>query len=228
MRNRLLAALCAAMPLPACDVPTVPPATLADVYAYHIDTEPPSILRWPTGSVIRVHLEGGSATRAAVMQAGFERGAAAWNEAARYAEYRLVRASAVAEADVVIRWSDDLQPVDLSGCQPEISRAVTTFCLNADDPSRLHVYPLIGADAGRTSSVRFIVTILGSEAAVPARAERLIAHELGHVLGLGQHSPNTRDLMYTNPLIGPAERLLSARDSATVRVLYHTRADVTP
>jgi len=222
MRFRLiLPAAAGALLLAACEAPTVPGAAVNEVYAYHLNTNPPSILRWPTGSVIRVYLEGGTGARPGVMQGGFDRGAAMWNAAARYGEYELVQAQSLAEADVVLRWSDDLAPVDVSACEPDVSRAVTTFCLSDADPARLYVFPLRDGGASR---VRMIVSVLGAEAAVPARAERLIAHELGHVLGIGQHSTNERDIMLPNPDVA----VLSPRDAATVRVLYHTRPDITP
>lgn len=221
MKRALLLFACG-VGLTACEAPTVPPAALSDVYPYNLDTNPPAILRWPSGSRIRVHLEGGSAQRTAVMEAAFAAGAARWNSAVRFGEYELVRASSVREADVLLRWADDVSPIDLTACLPAGSRAVTTFCLDPDDPERLYAYPNLDGTAG---SVRMVVSVLGAEASFPERAEQLIVHELGHVLGIGQHSPDSGDLMHGG---SPTRSTLSARDAATVRVLYHTEPHIVP
>ena len=47
---------------------------------------------------------------------------------------------------------------------------------------------------------------------------RVVVHELGHSLGLLAHSPNTQDVMTSNPLV----QQLSERDRETAEVLYHT------
>lgn len=49
-------------------------------------------------------------------------------------------------------------------------------------------------------------------------------HELGHTMGLFQHSPDVTDIMFTDP---EASRL-STRDIATVEALYHRDPDMLP
>ena len=49
-------------------------------------------------------------------------------------------------------------------------------------------------------------------------------HELGHTMGLFQHSSDINDMMFTDP---EAVRL-SARDISTVEALYHREADMLP
>lgn len=51
-----------------------------------------------------------------------------------------------------------------------------------------------------------------------------VAHEMGHSLGLFQHSDSADDLMASNPLV-PAP---TARDISTVLFLYHFRPDLVP
>ncbi|HSJ10278.1 MAG TPA: hypothetical protein VK928_10200 [Longimicrobiales bacterium] len=217
--------LAAAAALVACEGPTIPPRVDSEIYPFHLATSPPSVLRWPSGTAIRVFVAGGSGERATILQEAFAAGASVWNASARYGEYKLVQATSLRDADVVLRWSDDIAPVDLGACEPEISRAVTTFCLRDDDAKRLHVYPLTGADAGAPSSVRMIVTILSSEATRTDRGRRLVVHELGHVLGIARHSPDAGDLMFGGEL---TRSTLSRRDAATIGVLYHTQPAVTP
>ena len=53
---------------------------------------------------------------------------------------------------------------------------------------------------------------------------RVTAHEIGHSLGLLQHSGDPADLMYGVPSV----RAPSIRDRSTVQILYHTTAHLTP
>jgi predicted Zn-dependent protease len=209
--------------LVACDSPTVPPRTVQDVYDFRLPTTPPSVFRWPSGSRIRVFVDAGQQARATQMLEAFELGAARWNAAARYREYELTGVDSITDADVVLRWSDELSTLDFTGCEPQISNGVTTLCLDETDETRLRTFPFLAPRTG--STVKIVVTILASEASRPDRVERLVAHELGHVLGLARHSPDTNDLMFAG---NPVRSTLSRRDSATVQVLYHTRATVTP
>jgi len=209
--------------LAACELPTVPPRSVQDVYDFKLATSPPSVLRWPSGSTISVFVDAGTQARAQQMIDAFRLGAAQWNAAARYREYVLARVDSIADADVVVRWSDDLSPIDFTGCEPEISNGVTTLCLDDTDESRLRVFPFRAPRTG--SHIKIVVTILASEASRPDRVERLVAHELGHVLGLARHSPDANDLMFAG---NPTRSTLSRRDSASVQVLYHTRAAITP
>ncbi|MBX9689516.1 MAG: hypothetical protein K2X27_22595 [Candidatus Obscuribacterales bacterium] len=50
------------------------------------------------------------------------------------------------------------------------------------------------------------------------------AHEMGHVLGIDQHSPNPADLMHVNYGNG----VVSANDAATIRFIYHRNPDLLP
>jgi len=212
----------------ACDSPTLPAIARSDFYEFRLNADSLRVLRWPTGSTIRVYLHpGDDPANAALMERAFERGAAAWNAQALFAEYRIERASSIETSDVLMRWSADPAPLDVSACVPGFSSGVTTFCfLDPDDPSAglLPFPPLPPADT-EYEGVKMIVSILSSQAPIPGRAEILIAHELGHVLGIGRHSPNPEDLM---ALGTPTRATLSRRDINTIRLLYHTTPEITP
>jgi hypothetical protein len=210
-----------------CEAPTMPGHGLSDVYDFRLPTTPRLVLRWPQGTTVRVYVAGGTGDRAALLAGAMERGARVWNEQALYGEYRIVRTDDLRQADAVLRWSDVAPPVDTQGCEPDVSlRAVTTFCLGdaTETPRRLRPFPLLAPHGGEASGVRMIVTIFATQAQLEQRLDGLVAHELGHVLGIGQHSVDARDLMHADP----AGASLSRRDAASVRVMYHTPADIIP
>jgi predicted Zn-dependent protease len=49
-------------------------------------------------------------------------------------------------------------------------------------------------------------------------------HEMGHSMGLFQHSPDPNDILFSDPVVAR----LSARDIATVEALYHRHSDMVP
>lgn len=221
MRAMAVAALAAAALVAACDAPTVP--ALPGAYEFALPTNGSgTVLRWPSGSTIHVYADGGEAAATAALAHALEQGAAAWNAVVRYGEFRIEPASRLEDADVVLVWTGVPLPVETSQCVPELTGiAVTTFCL-ATPPTRLQAFPLKGSATG--GRVKMLVQVLASLAGDTARARRTVTHELGHVLGIGRHSPSDADIMGAR---ASAARLSEA-DRATVLALYHTRPDVVP
>ncbi len=207
----------------ACESPTLPPRSNSDVYEFRLNSDSLYVFHWPTGSQIRVFVHGTNATKVDALAASLARGGQQWNSYALFGEYEIVRASSLADADVVLRWSDDLSPVDESECPPVFSNGVTTFCIDDLDARPLRLATFRAASAP-TANVKMLVTILASQATIPGRIDRLVVHELGHVLGIGRHSPEASDLMFAEP----TRSTLSRRDVATVQVLYHTTPDILP
>jgi len=215
---RVAGLLACALALAGCDAPTVPARTGA--YPFALQTVAGEVvMRWPAGGTVRVAVAPGGAA-ASNLQAAVTAGAAQWNAVALYGEYELVRVSDVADADVVVAGSDVPLPVDVSACPPSSPGfGLTTFCLSPDGRS-LTTFPL----AGGGGHIRMVVTVLASFATDGAAARRVVAHELGHVLGIARHSPNPADLMAA---AAPTDRPGPA-DVATVLALYHTPATVVP
>jgi hypothetical protein len=206
----------------ACDSPTIPGRDGSDIYPFDLPTQPPQTLRWPSGQAIRVFaVPGRQDASSEALRNAVDRGAAAWNEQAVFAEFHIERTTDLAAADVIVAWSDVTLPVNTENCRPVLAQAVTTFCVGTTgaDSAHLRVFP---RPAGEASRIKMVVLVLATELAI---ADRLVAHELGHVLGIGRHSPDARDLMYRSdqPVSRPTRR-----DAATVQVLYHTRADIVP
>ena len=227
-RSSMLLCAAAAMAT-ACDGITVPPRPSTDVYDFRLRSDTFHIFHWPAGKEVRVFVSLPSDPALAnTLVSAFEHGAEQWNAYALFGEYRLVRTTTISDADAVLHMTNDQSPVNTDNCPPVLSSGTTTFCL-ADpsvEPLRLAIFPF--PDAGETesdSNVKMLVTIQSSQALIPGRIERLVAHELGHVLGIGQHSSDQGDLMVGGL---PTRSTLSRRDIATIQVLYHTVPDILP
>jgi hypothetical protein len=207
----------------ACDAPVIPGRDTSDIFPFDLPTTPSTIMRWPVGSTIRVHVaEARTVEGTATLRAAFEAGARAWNATALFSEYAIRPASSLEEADVVLAFSDVTLPVSTQNCQPALTVAVTTFCIDdlGTPDASLRVFPATSGEAGR---VRIIVLVLATFADDGSSVERLVAHELGHVLGIGRHSEDARDLMYR---VDQVTSRPTSRDAATAQVLYHVRADI--
>ena len=210
--------------LAACDSPSVPERLLTEVYDYRLRANGLKVLRWPIGTTVRVFVASDAdPARTGALETAFESGADRWNAAALYGEVRLERASHVDDADAVLLFSSTLPPVETSSCPPLQGAAATTLCLDPQDPTRLATFPLRNGSGGR---VKFLVTIRSVSPLDVEGVRRLVAHELGHVLGIAQHSSRPTDLMFPETNLTRAEP--SPADRATLHVLYHSRPDITP
>jgi hypothetical protein len=220
MRKSILLGVVA---LAACDSPTVPERLLTEVYDYRLLAPDPLVMRWPIGTTVRVYVEPhpDPAHYAALITA-LENGIAVWNASALYKEVQLERAAELNQADAVLIYSTVLQPVDVSACSPGGGLAYTTFCIDPDDSSRLLLFPIRNTGGG---NVKFLVTVRTQATLDSESVKRLVAHELGHVLGIAQHSKRPTDLLYPGPITRSEP---SPADRATLQVLYHSRADITP
>jgi len=219
--HRLLAL---AVLITACDSPSVPERLLTDVYDYRLRTNGLQVLRWPIGTTVRVYVTADAdPARTSALESAFENGANGWNAAALYGEVRLERTTNLSDADAVLLFSSTLPPVETSNCSPGGGSAATTLCLDPQDQSRLAVFPLRNGGGG---NVKFLVTIRSVNPLDVEAVRRLVAHELGHVLGIAQHSSRQTDLMFPETNLTRAEP--SPADRATLHVLYHSRPDITP
>lgn len=114
----------AALAVAACDAPTIPPE--AGAYDFTFETDPPSVMRWPAGTTIRIYVAGGQdATRAVVLRDAFLEAAAKWESAVLFGEYRFAEAASLAEADVVLFWWGDSPPRGPGGLPARAHRGWT-------------------------------------------------------------------------------------------------------
>jgi hypothetical protein len=133
-----------------------------------------------------------------------------WQGAFLYGEWDGVVVGDSSTADVIVR---TIQP------PPQSIPGMLPPCLGATDvdtvsnrfqlrvPIRVFVYPSIPGDPTLGACLRTVA-----------------AHELGHSLGLFQHSTDSLDLMYGVP----RATFLSDRDLGTALNAYHFKADMVP
>ena len=248
VRGLAFASACAL--LGACDSPTVPPRVSAYEFTYEGFGER-LIYRWPDGERIGVYVvPDADPERRAVLEAAVRHTMDVWNDAILYGEYRIELAP-LERADVVVAWANTLLPIDVSDCPPSgIGSSWTTFCTDttidlsevaeSDTPVEgISGYPLLEGEHAE-DGVHMIVQVIDDPlnvGLVPA----LIAHEFGHVLGIGTHPCHAGEGFCTGEIgrrqgthaslmfEGVPERAdPSSSDRETIQLLYHVVPHLTP
>ncbi len=177
----------------------------ADTFSFH----------WPENMLpVRIWVED-----SLDMPARISEGIAAWRGAYLYGEYDAEVVSDSTNADVIVRVAD-IPPkapgavgrfhAMVPGCE-----AVTEFDIDtAATPAELHL------------PVRmYIAPRYDPELVDLTECFRIIArHELGHSLGIFQHTGDSLDIMFSDPVA----QGLSARDVNTAQYLAHWPSNLTP
>ena len=197
----------------ACD----PPNWSGDIWGYDPRLPGGLTYHWPLGRTISVFVDptaGGDALRDVVLPS-----AASWRDSVYFAEFTVRVVEDAASADVILHTRDAPLLVATGTCvySPPGAAGVTFFC-PAETGDTLEVLELL---AGGPGHVKMDVAIDLSRIGGATTVRAIVAHELGHVLGIGSHSNDVEDLMYSIPTV---ERP-SAYDAAALRwVLQQPRA----
>jgi predicted Zn-dependent protease len=207
----------------ACDAPSIP------VVASGYDPESlvPFIYHWSAGHDIAIYVDTTDATPDADLPGSVQGAIAAWEPVGRLGEVRLHTVTDVHAADVIVHFMnvrrliispDDPNNPGTSLCDPQdTGSGFTWICVTSD----LHAVEFLFTD-GSDGHVKMDVAV--SRTAVPdlAAFRSVVMHEIGHVLGIGAHSPNIDDLMFIRPR-APAP---TEADAQTLRFILSQRADV--
>jgi hypothetical protein len=215
----------AVLTLAACDSPTVPPSSPSYDPRYVAGNGARLAYHWPLGKTIDIHVDPRGAPTGLDLARAVRGGAAAWRAVVFYREFDVRLVGDPATADVIFRF-DAAPPLLLAEC-PAAHMLASAAGVTAACPDELRgvFLPFTLLD-GRPSRAKFEVTITSDTRVIPngGRLLSIVGHELGHVLGIGSHSPNNLDLMHPSP----GQQSPGPGDARTLRYLLHQPADLRP
>lgn len=197
-----------------------PPSWAGDIWGYDPRLPGGLTYHWPLGQTISVFVneaDGGQLLRPEVLPA-----AASWRDSVYFAEFTVRLVTNPADADIILHSRDTPLMVATGTCSyaPPGAAGVTFFC-PAETGDTLEVLELLSGGPGRVKmDVAIDLSRLGGATTIRA----IVAHELGHVLGIGSHSNDAEDLMYSIPTV---ERP-SAFDAAALRWVLQQPTSIRP
>jgi len=218
MRAPLFLLLAGVVVLSGCNELISPPRVGA--YEYRLFEPRPGggtdtlAFRWPRGELpVRFWVAPDNALRSHL-----ETAIARWEGAFLYGEWRGTIVSDSASADIHV-FNRPPSPGDaptmlrrLESLAPECRGAYDFSTNDASTilrrPMRLYVWSRIVGEGPNLDRCYSITT----------------THEVGHALGIFEHSPTSTDVMFPDPTLDG----LSERDRATAELLYHQRVTITP
>lgn len=210
MRRRGIPAL---LLLAACDALT-PPVRDAG-YGFAL-AETGEVFRWPA---TRLPVRYWVAPGAGAVADHVAEGIAAWRDQLLYREFDGVLVTDSAMADVVVQVvpaDPPAAPLTPDDPEPSACSGVTSFVRVEPDTG----LPFLDG--------QFRVTVTWragfADAAIANCLHRVVKHEVGHTVGLFQHSDAPGDLMWGTPTVADP----TTRDRRTVERLYHTPASLAP
>lgn len=216
-RGAVLAALLVA----ACDAPTVP----AEGPAYDPIAITGVIYHWPLGRTIAVYVDETQSPAGADLPGVVAEAARLWEDGLYYREFAIALVSNPSAADIVLHFRAAPRIVGTADCAPsDIGAGYTFFCPAPGEGGEelgdsVLTLPLL---SGAPSRVKMDIYVDGARATTRAQLLSVVAHELGHALGIGSHSDESADLMFT----APTAPRPTARDARTLRYVLHQRAEL--
>ena len=192
----------------ACSDPTIP----IRAKAYDFDSGG-DVFRWPADRLpVRFYADPRGNMRFLV-----QRAVEAWEEQFLYGEFRGVLVADSLQADVVVLWADSVPPDVPPDTGPPVVACSGEAVAVLDSTGKALAEPIHGDLQVRRA-------IAASPAQVAACVRRTAIHELGHAIGIFNHSADSTDIMNPTPRVA----LPSDRDRRTVEVLYHTAPTLAP
>jgi len=183
----------------------------ASAYFFNPPGDTNGVFRWPATYIpVRVYAEPAGELQRNVDSAMF-----LWVGAFRCGELSMTRITDSSLADIVVR-----NPAVLPAPRAALHFAADSvgMCTGRTDVA------LDGANRLERPIRSYVARVGIDSAATAACYHFVVAHELGHALGLFQHSGDVADLMY--PV--PRRRALSDADRYTIQLLYHTPPSIPP
>lgn len=182
----------------------------------------PFVYHWAPGKEIAVYVDRRDEPDGVDLAAAVEAGIAAWEAVGLLGEVKMKIVGNVRDADVIVHHAQAnmLVTVDPEQCPPpaDLGGGRTYFCILVDaGDTTTTVLPLNDGSGGHVKmDVRISVGAISDLQFFNA----VVAHELGHVLGIGAHSSSTSDLMNGTPRVF----VPSAEDAAALRYVLSRRA----
>lgn len=199
----------------ACDAPTV----ARPAFAYNpTQLSGGQLYRWPSGTTITVYVAPQPLGATLDLFSAADNALAEWNDLPLFDEYQLVLGG-LTEADlIIVDRASPLPVTPAAACPFNAGNAAgaTYFC-----PVNGRAVPLAAAGGGTTRAT-VVVSVDAGRLGTQTRLDAVVAHELGHALGIGGHSDDAADLMFASPTV----RRPSNRDAQTLQFVLGERPAV--
>lgn len=202
----------------ACEAPTA--ARPAAAYDPTILTNG-LLYRWNSGTTIHVWVVPSAPLSPFDLGVATRSGMVEWNNVPQFGEFSLTSAARIEDADLIVYDREQPAPTEVGSCpfDPRNSAGYTYFCSDGGEPARAERLHLVSNPA---YSVSLVIRVDLGRVTSQIGLNAVMAHELGHALGIGAHSDQAADLMFGLPTVVTP----SARDGATLRFLLGQPPDL--